>query len=122
MYSLSKNKFLTGFIAMSMLIAVFFQSIVPASAATLMTLNNASLSSYLTKAAYSDNVNAYHAGGGQGVFRLNGSKYSYCIESFIGLCDDKTYKNDIQDLNTMMKRIQERNRKYRSTGDRTSVG
>lgn len=116
MYSLSKNKFLTGFIAMSMLIAVFFQSIVPASAATLMTLNNASLSSYLTKAAYSDNVNAYHAGGGQGVFRLNGSKYSYCIESFIGLSDDKTYTNDIQDLNTMMQRIQERNRKYRSTG------
>ncbi|MEG0277097.1 MAG: SpaA isopeptide-forming pilin-related protein [Coprobacillus sp.] len=68
------------------------QSISEIFAKTVVMDRDTAMSSYMSVKEHSDNLGAYHPAAGKRVFKIDG-KYAYCIESDVGISEDRVYQD-----------------------------
>ncbi len=86
------RKMIRCFLCLIMVLLSFLPSLQIVYAKEVVLDRDTSMSTYVKVKAYTDNLGAYHEEQGKRVFKID-NQYAYCIESNVGLSDDKIYQD-----------------------------
>lgn len=86
------NKGIKVVLSLIMTFMLCGQSISEIFAKTVVMDRETALSSFMSVKEHTDNLGAFHPSGGKRVFKIDG-KYAYCIESDVGISDDRVYQD-----------------------------
>lgn len=86
------NRIVKICMALIMMFMLCTQSITEIFAKTVVMDRETSMSSYMSVKEHTDNLGGYHPAGGKRVFKID-DKYAYCIESDVGISEDRVYQD-----------------------------
>lgn len=87
-----QRKLTKQFLSLLLVFVMILQSTLGVFAKSVTLDRSTAMSSYLTVKEHTDNLGAHHDEQGKRVFKIDG-QYAYCIESDVGLSQDKIYQD-----------------------------